>query len=187
MRFHETNKMLWNFSGITIDFCEIAKSFFDFRFRFRYLQKMTAKFWCLLNWFKFQSFALFDGESYKSQYCSYLVCVCGRGGGRKGEGGTALMMPKMIVSMKIITVDGASPAFAPRWQEKKWLRQSNDNLFWIVHSSQGSLTEGEGSVLLTLNVQTSLHQLLLQLKISFTYVTKQPTLMKRSTVLSLPL
>ncbi len=39
------------------------------------------------------------------------MCVCGRGGGgRKGECGTALMMPKMILSMNIITVDGARPA-----------------------------------------------------------------------------
>ncbi len=31
MRFHKTNKISQNFSGITIDFCEIAKSFVDFR------------------------------------------------------------------------------------------------------------------------------------------------------------
>jgi hypothetical protein len=36
-------------------------------------------------------------------------------------------------------------------------------------------------------VQTSLDQLLLQLKILFTYVTIQPNLMRRSTVLDLPL
>jgi hypothetical protein len=46
-RFQETNKISRNFSGITIDFREIAKSFFDFRFRFCYLQKMTVKFRCL--------------------------------------------------------------------------------------------------------------------------------------------
>jgi hypothetical protein len=36
-------------------------------------------------------------------------------------------------------------------------------------------------------VQTSLYQLLLQLKILFTYVAKVPTLMRRSTVLNLPI
>ncbi len=47
--------------------------------------------------------------------------------------------------------------------------------------------EGEDSVLLTSCVLTSLDLLLLILKLLFTFFTKQATLMRRSTVLSLPL
>jgi hypothetical protein len=51
---------------------------------------------------------------------------------------------------------------------------------------QGSLTEREGSVRLTSLYLTSLDQLVFILKILFTSFTKQGTLMRRSTVLSLP-
>jgi hypothetical protein len=59
MRFHETNEISQNFSGITIDFREIAKSFVDFRFRFRYHRKMTAKFRCLSNRFEISKLRAF--------------------------------------------------------------------------------------------------------------------------------
>jgi hypothetical protein len=53
---------------------------------------------------------------------------------------------------------------------------------------QGSLTEGEGSVsTVNLLVLTSLDQLLFILKLLFTSFTKQATLMRGATVLSLPL
>ncbi len=51
------------------------------------------------------------------------------------------------------------------------------------HSSQGNLTKGEGSVQWT---PLHLDQLLFLLKILFTFLTKQATLMRRLTVLSLP-
>jgi hypothetical protein len=44
MRFHETNDISQNFSGITLGFHDISKHFADFQFRFQYFQKMTAKF-----------------------------------------------------------------------------------------------------------------------------------------------
>jgi hypothetical protein len=44
MRFHETNDISRIFSGKTLGFCEVAKYFVDFQFRFRYFQKMTGKF-----------------------------------------------------------------------------------------------------------------------------------------------
>ncbi len=56
MRFHETNDISWNFSGITLDFREIAMYFVDFGFRFLYFWKMTAKFWFLLNRFEILKF-----------------------------------------------------------------------------------------------------------------------------------
>jgi hypothetical protein len=43
MTFHKI-LVVW-----TLDFREIAKYFVDFRFRFRYFQKLTAKFWFLLK------------------------------------------------------------------------------------------------------------------------------------------
>ncbi len=59
-RFHKTNEISQNFSGITTDFCEIAKSFVDFRFR--YLRKMTAKFQFLLNRIKISKFRSFQWQ-----------------------------------------------------------------------------------------------------------------------------
>ncbi len=49
MRFHKTNDISQNFSSITLGFCEVAKYFVDFRFRFRYFQKMTPKFLEVMN------------------------------------------------------------------------------------------------------------------------------------------
>ncbi len=44
MRFHKTNDISQNFSGIILCFCSVAMYFVDFQFSFRYFQKMTAKF-----------------------------------------------------------------------------------------------------------------------------------------------
>jgi hypothetical protein len=52
---------------------------------------------------------------------------------------------------------------------------------------QGTPSESEGTVQLTHLVLTSLDQLLLILKITFVFFTKQATLLRSSTVLSLPL
>ncbi len=51
----------------------------------------------------------------------------------------------------------------------------------------GILAEGEGSVTIDILAQTSLDPLIFKLKKLFTLVTKQATLIRRSTVLSLPL
>ena len=59
MKCHETNEISQNFSGITIDFCEIAKSFVDFCFCFCYLRKMTAKFQFLSKRFEISKFHTF--------------------------------------------------------------------------------------------------------------------------------
>ncbi len=53
-----------------------------------------------------------------------------------------------------------------------------------IRLGQGTLSEGEDSVQLT---PTSLDQLIFTLKILFTFFTKQATLMRRSTVMNLPL
>ncbi len=52
---------------------------------------------------------------------------------------------------------------------------------------QGSLTEGEGSVLVDVLVLTILDLVLYILKLLLTFFTKQATLMRRSTVLSISL
>jgi hypothetical protein len=44
MRFHETNNISQNFSGVILAFHEVAKYFVDFWFCFQYFRKMTAKF-----------------------------------------------------------------------------------------------------------------------------------------------
>ncbi len=56
-------------------------------------------------------------------------------------------------------------------------------VFEIHHIGQGSLTEGKAQCR-DLLVLTSLDLLLFKLEILFTYVTKQVTLMKKSSVLS---
>jgi len=57
MRFHKTNNISQNFSGITFDFREILKYFVDFCLQF--FQKMTAKFQFLLNRFEISKFSDF--------------------------------------------------------------------------------------------------------------------------------
>ncbi len=54
---------------------------------------------------------------------------------------------------------------------------------WTI---QGSLTEGDGLSTIDLLSLTSLDQLLYKLKVLLTISTKQGTLMRRSTVQSLP-
>ncbi len=72
MRFHKTNDISRNFSGKTLGFHEISKNFVDFQFRFKYLQKMTAKFQLFSNRFEISKFHTFRWQKLKSQYCSYL-------------------------------------------------------------------------------------------------------------------
>jgi len=64
-----------------------------------------------------------------------------------------------------------------------WSR-TNHSQNWI---EQGSLTERERLNTVDLIVLTSLDELLFIFKMLFTFFTKQVTLMRRSTVLSLPL
>jgi hypothetical protein len=65
MKSHETNDISQNFSGITLGLCEILKYFVDFRFRFKYLRKMTAKFWLLSNSFEISKFRTFRWRKIK--------------------------------------------------------------------------------------------------------------------------
>ncbi len=78
-----------------------------------------------------------------------------------------------------------------RFSSRKWTRPRRSNsmsrhqsyktpFHRLWRSGQGRLSTVD------LLVLTSLHQLLLMLKILFTFFTKQPTLIRRSTVLSLP-
>jgi len=59
-RFHKTNDISWNFSGITLAFHEIAEYFVDFQFCYGYFQKMTAKFQFLSIKFKIWKFRTFQ-------------------------------------------------------------------------------------------------------------------------------
>ncbi len=62
MRFHKTNDISWNFSGITLGFHEVLNYFLDIWFCFRYFQKMTSKLQFLLNWFKISKFRTFQWQ-----------------------------------------------------------------------------------------------------------------------------
>ncbi len=64
-RFHETNKISGNCSGITLGFCEISKYFVDFQFCFKYLRKMTVKFRLLWNRFEISKFHTFRWRKLK--------------------------------------------------------------------------------------------------------------------------
>ncbi len=77
-RFHKTNSISWNFSGIILCFHSVTMYFVDFRFCFRYFQKMTAKFQFCSNRFKIlkiqnfevsnlASFKLGDGKKVKKK------------------------------------------------------------------------------------------------------------------------
>jgi hypothetical protein len=65
MRFYKTNDISRNFSGTTLGFHEVSKYFVDFQFHYWYFQKMTAKFWFLLNWFKISKFCTFRWRKLK--------------------------------------------------------------------------------------------------------------------------
>jgi hypothetical protein len=56
MRFHETNDISQNFSGITLGFHEVAKYFVDFQLHYQYFQKMIAKFEFCSNIFEISKF-----------------------------------------------------------------------------------------------------------------------------------
>jgi hypothetical protein len=73
MRFHKTNDISWNFSGITLGFREVAKYFVHYWFCFRCFQKMTAKFWLHLNRFEISKIHTWLLQKLKSQYRTYLV------------------------------------------------------------------------------------------------------------------
>ncbi len=59
MKFHETNDISRNFSGITLDLLEVSKYFEDFQLSFWCFRKMTAKFQFLLNRFEISKFHTF--------------------------------------------------------------------------------------------------------------------------------
>jgi hypothetical protein len=65
MRFHKTNDISQNFSGITLGFCEVAKYFVDVWFLFRYFQKMAAKFWFHSNIFEILKFRTWRWQKLK--------------------------------------------------------------------------------------------------------------------------
>ena len=56
MRFHKTNNISQNFSGVTLGFREVSKYFVDFW----YFRKMTPKFQFLLNRFEIYKFCTFQ-------------------------------------------------------------------------------------------------------------------------------
>ncbi len=64
MRFHETNDISQNFSGIILGFHEIAKFFVDFRFHSWYFQKMSAKFQLLSNRFEIMKFQTWQWQKF---------------------------------------------------------------------------------------------------------------------------
>jgi hypothetical protein len=64
-RFHETNDISQNFSGITIGFWKDSKYFVDFWFRFWYFRKMIAKFWFLSIRFEISKFRTFRWQKLK--------------------------------------------------------------------------------------------------------------------------
>ncbi len=73
MRYHKTNNISQNFSGLTLGFCDISKFFVDLLFHFQYLWKMTAKCQFLSNRFTISKFRTFQWQKLKSQYCGYLL------------------------------------------------------------------------------------------------------------------
>ncbi len=75
MRFHETKDISQNFSGIiTLGFCEVAKYFVNFRFCFRYFQKMTAKFQFHLNRFEILKFQIWRWQNLKKVDIAFTLC-----------------------------------------------------------------------------------------------------------------
>jgi hypothetical protein len=73
MRFHKTNDISQNFSGIILGFHEVLKYVLDFCIHFQYFRKMN--FSVIFTDLKFQSFKLGNGESSKShQYHRIASC-----------------------------------------------------------------------------------------------------------------
>ncbi len=72
MRFHKTNEISQNFSGVVLCFCSVAMYFVDFRVCFRYFKKMTAKFQFCSNKFEILKFQTWQRQKLKSKYRSYL-------------------------------------------------------------------------------------------------------------------
>ncbi len=71
MRFHETNDISQNFSGITLAFMKYRSILLTFSFAFGTFYRWLQNFGFVCTDLKFQSFQF--GESLKSQYCSYPV------------------------------------------------------------------------------------------------------------------
>jgi hypothetical protein len=65
MRFHKTNDISQNFSGVTLGFHEILKYFLDFCFHFRYFRKMTPKFQCHSYRCKISKFQTWQWRKFK--------------------------------------------------------------------------------------------------------------------------
>jgi hypothetical protein len=76
MRYHKTNDISQNFSGITLGFCEVSKYFVEFRFCFQYFPKMTAKFRFPSNIFEISKFRTFQWRKLKKSI-SQLPSVWG--------------------------------------------------------------------------------------------------------------
>ncbi len=64
--FTIANDISQNFSSITLGFREISKYFVDFRVRFWYFRKMTAKLQFLSNRFKISKFHTFQWRKLKN-------------------------------------------------------------------------------------------------------------------------
>ncbi len=67
MRFHETNDISQNFSGITLGFHEVAKYFVDFWFPFWYFQKMSSKFQFCSHRFEILKFQIWKWQLPKKK------------------------------------------------------------------------------------------------------------------------
>jgi hypothetical protein len=64
-RFHKTNDISWNFSGVTQGFHQVLKYFVNFQFHFRYFQKMTPKFWFCSYRFEILKFWTWRWQKFK--------------------------------------------------------------------------------------------------------------------------
>jgi hypothetical protein len=71
--FTIANDISQNFSSITLGFREISKYFVDFRVRFWYFQKMTAKLQFLMNRFKISKFRTFRWRKLKKLNITMLM------------------------------------------------------------------------------------------------------------------
>ncbi len=78
-RFHKTNNILWNLSGITLGFHEVLKYFVVFQFHLWYFWKMTRKFQfhsCRFKIFKFQTWWCRKFKKSISQLPIINVTIC---------------------------------------------------------------------------------------------------------------
>jgi len=66
MIFHDTNEISQNFIGIILCFHSVAMYYLDFRFGFRYFQKLNAKFQFHLNRLKISKFWTWEWRKLKN-------------------------------------------------------------------------------------------------------------------------